>query len=173
MNRRFVSSAVAIAALCIVFGIATQAAAQVSFKGKTVAILIPYSVGGAADIMARQMLPFIGKQIPGNPTTIIKNMAGGGGIVGENWVYISAPADGTVIGQFSTSVTDAIFKPNNDDILCQQRPGHYQGRRAGQRQAEDLSRHQLDPEPALHAATAIHEDHGKGPQAGHGLRQQR
>ena len=112
MNRRFVSSAVAIAALCIVFGIATQAAAQVSFKGKTVAILIPYSVGGAADIMARQMLPFIGKQIPGNPTTIIKNMAGGGGIVGENWVYNSAPADGTVIGQFSTSVTDSIFKPD-------------------------------------------------------------
>lgn len=42
---------------------------------------------------------------------IIKNMPGGGGIVGENWVYHSAPKDGTIIGQFSTAITDAIFKP--------------------------------------------------------------
>ena len=111
MNRRSAIFAAAIVTLCLVFGTATAGAADVSFKGKTVAILIPYSVGGAADIMARQMLPFIGKQIPGNPTAIIKNMPGGGGIVGENWVYNSAPADGTVIGQFSTSVTDTIFKP--------------------------------------------------------------
>lgn len=112
MTRRPAAVAAIAIALCLAFGAAPKAAAQVSFEGKTVAILIPYSVGGAADIMARQMLPFIGKQIPGNPTTIIKNMPGGGGIVGENWVYNSAPADGTVIGQFSTSVTDSIFKPD-------------------------------------------------------------
>ncbi len=110
MNQRSAFLAAVIAALCIVFGTSTHGA-EVSFKGKTVAILIPYSVGGAADIMARQMLPFIGKQIPGNPTTIIRNMPGGGGIVGENWVYNSATANGTIIGQFSTSVTDSIFKP--------------------------------------------------------------
>ncbi len=108
MNRRRASLAAMIIAWSLAPG---TAAATVSFEGKTVAILIPYSVGGAADIMARQMLPFIGRQIPGNPTTIIKNMPGGGGIVGENWVYNSAPADGTIIGQFSTSVTDTIFKP--------------------------------------------------------------
>ncbi len=112
MKRFSLTSATIVAAMLIVLGTATKGPAEVSFKGETVAILIPYSVGGAADIMARQMLPFIGKQIPGNPTTIIKNMPGGGGIVGENWVYNSAPADGTVIGQFSTSVTDSIFKPN-------------------------------------------------------------
>ncbi len=112
MTARPAAIAAVAVALCLAFGAAAKAAAQVSFEGKTVAILIPYSVGGAADIMARQMLPFIGKQIPGNPTTIIKNMPGGGGIVGENWVYNSAPADGTVIGQFSTSVTDSIFKPD-------------------------------------------------------------
>ena len=111
MNRRSTSLAALVIASSLALGTAAAGAADVSFKGNTVAILIPYSVGGAADIMARQMLPFIGKQIPGNPTTIIKNMPGGGGIVGENWVHNSAPADGTVIGQFSTSVTDTIFKP--------------------------------------------------------------
>lgn len=112
MNRRSATPAAVAAALLMVIATAARGAAEVSFQGKTVAILIPYSVGGAADIMARQMLPFIGKQILGNPTTIIKNMPGGGGIVGENWVYNSAPADGTIIGQFSTAVTDSIFKPD-------------------------------------------------------------
>ncbi len=112
MKRLSAVLVTAIVALCLVFASVTQTVAEVSFKGKTVAILIPYSVGGAADIMARQMLPFMGKQIPGDPTMIIRNMPGGGGIVGENWVYNSAPADGTIIGQFSTSVTDTIFKPD-------------------------------------------------------------
>jgi len=62
--------------------------------------------------MARQMVPFMEKHIPGNPTVIIKNMPGGGGIVGENWVYHSAPKDGTVIGQFSTAFNDVMFKPD-------------------------------------------------------------
>ncbi len=112
MKRLSAALATVIAVLCLVFGSAARTAAEVSFEGKTVAILIPYTVGGAADIMARQMLPFIGRQVPGNPTMIIRNMPGGGGIVGENWVYNSAPADGTIIGQFSTSVTDSIFKPD-------------------------------------------------------------
>jgi len=104
---------VAIATFCILqLGAGGMPAhADVSFDGKTVAILIPYSVGGSADIMARQMLPFMEKQIPGKPTMIIKNMPGGGGIVGENWVYHSAPKNGTIIGQFSTAFTDVIFKP--------------------------------------------------------------
>ncbi len=112
MKRLSTALATVAVALCLLFGSATRTVAEVSFEGKTVAILIPYSVGGAADIMARQMLPFMGAQIPGNPTMIIRNMPGGGGIVGENWVYNSAPTDGTVIGQFSTSVTDTIFKPD-------------------------------------------------------------
>jgi hypothetical protein len=34
-------------------------ASAVSFAGKTVTILIPYSVGGSADIMARMMVPYM------------------------------------------------------------------------------------------------------------------
>ena len=90
---------------------AAPAAPAVSFAGKTVSILIPYTVGGAADIMARQMLPFMGKHFPGDPSVIVQNMPGAGGIVGENWVYNVAPRDGTVIGQFSTALADAIFAP--------------------------------------------------------------
>jgi len=110
------STALAIASIAFILtaalGLVTALGASVSFEGKTVSILIPYSVGGSADIMARQMVPFMEKHIPGNPTVIIKNMPGGGGIVGENWVYHSAPKDGTVIGQFSTAFNDVMFKPD-------------------------------------------------------------
>lgn len=83
-----------------------------SFAGKTITILIPYTVGGAADIMARVMLPFMAKHFPGNPTVIINNMPGGGGLLGENWVYNAAPKDGSVIGQMSTLLIDAILLPD-------------------------------------------------------------
>ncbi len=114
MKRELVLGAIIVALLTLLAATGPDlalAGSRVSFKGKTVAILIPYTVGGSADIMARQMLPFMGKHIPGNPTMIIKNMPGGGGIVGENWVYNVAPKNGTVIGQFSTSITDSLFKP--------------------------------------------------------------
>ena len=111
MKRILIGMALAAVVGTIILSVHPAFAGDVSFKGKTVSILIPYTVGGAADIMARQMLPFMEKQIPGKPTVIIKNMPGGGGIVGENWVYNSAPQNGTVIGQFSTAVTDTIFKP--------------------------------------------------------------
>jgi len=81
----------------------------VSFAGKTITILIPYSVGGSADIMARMMLPYMTKHIPGNPTVIVNNMPGAGGLIGENWVYNVGPKDGTLIAQFSTVFTDAIL----------------------------------------------------------------
>ncbi len=111
MKRILIGMALAAVVGTIILSVHPAFAGDVSFKGKTVSILIPYTVGGAADIMARQMLPFMERQIPGKPTVIIKNMPGGGGIVGENWVYNSAPQNGTVIGQFSTAVTDTIFKP--------------------------------------------------------------
>src|SRR5581483_900964 len=71
-----------------------------SFAGKTVTVLVPYTAGGSADVIARQMVLLLGKHIPGEPSVVVQNMPGAGGIVGENWVYNIAPKDGTVVGQF-------------------------------------------------------------------------
>jgi tripartite-type tricarboxylate transporter receptor subunit TctC len=70
---------------------------DVSFQGKTITILMPYTAGGSLDIMARQFLPFFEKHLPGNPTVIAQNMPGAGGILGENWFHNVAPKDGTFI----------------------------------------------------------------------------
>jgi tripartite-type tricarboxylate transporter receptor subunit TctC len=40
----------------------------------------------------------LGKHIPGNPTVIVVNMPGAGGVKMTNWAYTVAPKDGTTIG---------------------------------------------------------------------------
>ena len=40
----------------------------------------------------------MGKHIPGNPSIIVVNMPGGGGITAANYMAQVAPQDGTVIG---------------------------------------------------------------------------
>ena len=50
---------------------------------------------------SRQHLP---KHIPGNPTVVVKNMAGAGGIVAANFLYNVAPKDGLTIGGLQNNV---------------------------------------------------------------------
>ncbi|HZO47264.1 MAG TPA: hypothetical protein VFB68_15320 [Xanthobacteraceae bacterium] len=92
-------------------GFLTPALAQTPeqfYKGKTVDIVIGYSVGGGYDIYARLIARHIGKHIPGNPTVVPKNMEGAGGMRLANWLYGAAPRDGTVIGATSRAMA---FEP--------------------------------------------------------------
>jgi tripartite-type tricarboxylate transporter receptor subunit TctC len=60
-------------------------------------LLIGTVAGGEYDLHARLIGRFIGKHIPGNPTVVAQNMAGGGGVVMANFLYNVAPKDGTAI----------------------------------------------------------------------------
>ena len=68
------------------------------FKGKTLRIVVGSGVGSGYDITARTLARHMGAHIPGNPTVIVKNMAGAGGIVATNFLYNQAEQDGTNIG---------------------------------------------------------------------------
>jgi len=48
------------------------------YKGKTVDLMIGYSVGGGYDVYARLIARHMGKHIPGNPIVTPKNMDGAG-----------------------------------------------------------------------------------------------
>jgi tripartite-type tricarboxylate transporter receptor subunit TctC len=101
---------------------AARAAARApatSFQGQTVTVVVPYTAGGAADIMMRQFAPTMAKYLPGNPNVIVENRPGAGGIVGEMYVYELAPKDGKVIGQFSTVFADVLFTPDQAPIDLQ------------------------------------------------------
>jgi tripartite-type tricarboxylate transporter receptor subunit TctC len=68
------------------------------YKGKVVTIVISSSAGGGYDTLARTIARHLGDHIPGNPTLIVQNMPGAGGIVATNYLYNIAAKDGTVIG---------------------------------------------------------------------------
>jgi tripartite-type tricarboxylate transporter receptor subunit TctC len=73
------------------------------YKGKTVSLLIGYSVGGGYDAYGRLLARHLGKHIPGNPTVLPQNMTGAGSLKAANYLYSVAPKDGSVIGTFSRS----------------------------------------------------------------------
>ena len=68
------------------------------YKGKTVDMMIGYSVGGGYDVYARLISRHLGKHIPGNPQVTPKNMEGAGSLRLANWLYNVARQDGTVMG---------------------------------------------------------------------------
>jgi tripartite-type tricarboxylate transporter receptor subunit TctC len=81
--------------------LATPALAQdpaAFFKGRTVDMMIGYSVGGGYDVYARLIAKHLGKHIPGNPNVVPKNMEGAGSLRLANWLYNVAPKDGTAMG---------------------------------------------------------------------------
>jgi tripartite-type tricarboxylate transporter receptor subunit TctC len=75
-------------------------AAQQFYSGKTLIIVVGSGAGGGFDTTARLVSRHIGRHVPGNPTVIVQNMTGGGGMVAANYMYNVAPRDGTVIGLF-------------------------------------------------------------------------
>jgi tripartite-type tricarboxylate transporter receptor subunit TctC len=71
------------------------------YRGRTVNLVIGYSVGGGYDIHGRLLARHLGKHIPGNPGIIVQNMPGGGSLRSANFLYNAAPKDGSTIGIFS------------------------------------------------------------------------
>ena len=71
------------------------------YKGKSVNMLIGFSVGGGYDLYGRHLARHIGKHIPGNPTVVPQNMSGAGSLRAANFIYSAAPKDGTAFGTFA------------------------------------------------------------------------
>jgi tripartite-type tricarboxylate transporter receptor subunit TctC len=68
------------------------------YKGKQLRLLVGSGVGGGYDLYARALARQMGNHIPGNPTIIVQNQPGAGGVVMVNQLYSQGPKDGTVIG---------------------------------------------------------------------------
>ena len=95
-----------LAASAALFGLAATAAetSAADLAGKRVQVIVPFSEGGGTDTWTRMMQPYLEKYLPGNPTVLIVNKPGGGGISGANYFQDKAKKDGTWIFAQSTSV---------------------------------------------------------------------
>lgn len=90
---------------CTATLLAGSAGASVAdfYRDKTISILVPYSPGGGWDTYARAAARYMKKYIPGEPSIIVKNMPGAGGMVSVNYVYNRVEPDGLTIGMFQTT----------------------------------------------------------------------
>src|SRR5574337_1121838 len=68
------------------------------YKGKVVTVVAYTPPGSAYDLSARLLARHLPKHIPGEPTAIVKNMPGAGGLTATRYLYFTAPKDGTVLG---------------------------------------------------------------------------
>ncbi|GBD28251.1 hypothetical protein HRbin31_00264 [bacterium HR31] len=83
--------------LLVLMAAGTGGAQPPYYAGKTVEILVPTAVGGATDILIRFFAPFLEKHIPGSPAVRIRNMPGGGTLLGMNWFAANAKPDGSMV----------------------------------------------------------------------------
>jgi tripartite-type tricarboxylate transporter receptor subunit TctC len=67
------------------------------YRGKTISIVVGSSAGGGYDALSRVAARYLGGHIPGNPTVIVRDMPGAGGIVATSYIANVAPRDGLTI----------------------------------------------------------------------------
>src|SRR5579872_4569818 len=88
------------AALAVLLALSMPGAAasqNAFYRGKTVTLMVSDAAGGGYDIMARTIAKHLANHIAGNPRIVVQNMPGAGGIVAMNYLYTTAPKDGTML----------------------------------------------------------------------------
>jgi tripartite-type tricarboxylate transporter receptor subunit TctC len=89
-------SCMAAAVIAAAFGPVCEARAE-----QPVTIIAGYGAGGGFDGAARLLAAHIGKYLPGNPTVVVQNMPGAGGLKAAQYLAAVAPKDGSTIAIFS------------------------------------------------------------------------
>lgn len=76
--------------------------AHAFFAGKTLTYIVATEAGGGYDTYGRLVSQYIGQQLRVR-TVIVKNVAGGGHIIGANELYRARP-DGLTLGMFNSGL---------------------------------------------------------------------
>jgi tripartite-type tricarboxylate transporter receptor subunit TctC len=88
----------------VAVNIGATALAEDFYRGKTIRFVVGAAAGGGYDTYTRGVARHISRHIPGNPSTVVENMTGAGGLVAANYIYEQADPDGLTIGVFNNSL---------------------------------------------------------------------
>ena len=86
----------------------TLAQEPVTFRGKTVTMIVGSQAGGGTDATGRLMAPFLAKYLPGNPTVVVENRPGADGIVALNYFVQQVKPDGLTVAAGDSPQIDPI-----------------------------------------------------------------
>jgi tripartite-type tricarboxylate transporter receptor subunit TctC len=73
------------------------------YRGKRLTLIINFAAGGPTDIEGRLFAKHLVKHLDGNPSIVVQNMDGAGGMAGAGYLGEVAPRDGTTLGYFTGS----------------------------------------------------------------------
>jgi tripartite-type tricarboxylate transporter receptor subunit TctC len=82
------------------------------YKSRNLTILVGTSPGGINDITARFAAKHIARFIPGNPSIVVQQTPGGGGLVTANRIYQAAERDGSVIAKLERATPQLAIQGN-------------------------------------------------------------
>jgi tripartite-type tricarboxylate transporter receptor subunit TctC len=80
------------------------------YSGRQIRLIISSGPAGVYDTFGRLLARFLPAHLPGRPTIVVQNMPGASGIRATNYLYNSAPRDGTVIAGVHNGVPTAPFE---------------------------------------------------------------
>src|SRR5918996_4837955 len=94
------SIAYGIAAILFCLGVQASGIAWAGdyYQGKTIRFVVGFAAGGGYDAYTRMIARYIGRYIPGHPSTVVENMDGAGSVIAANYVYNKAEKDGLTVG---------------------------------------------------------------------------
>ena len=85
--------------LALAFGLSGNVWSAEDFaKGKTLRFIVGASPGGGYDTYTRTAARHIAKHFPGNPTPVVQNLTGAGGLIVANYLYNKVKPDGLTAG---------------------------------------------------------------------------
>lgn len=74
------------------------------YAGRTIDLTIGGGAGGGYDLLGRVLARYWSDHIPGKPTIIAKNLAGGASVIATNVIYNVKPRDGSAIGMIVRNI---------------------------------------------------------------------
>ena len=98
MFKRFLKTTAPLALACLAL---VHGSASAAYPDRPIKMIVAYSAGGATDVTARAIAPFIEKYLGGGARIVIENRTGAGGAIGFTAIA-SAPPDGYTIGFVNT-----------------------------------------------------------------------
>jgi len=96
-NRRSFLLLIPAAIGALLTGNASAQSVEQFYKGKQIRLTVGSAPAGAYDVYSRRMAPYFTKYIPGNPHFVVENRPGGGGLLSSNFLFNTAPKDGSFI----------------------------------------------------------------------------
>lgn len=109
---------VLVAILFAAGAISAQAADPVTdfYRGRQLTVIVGYGPGGGYDLYGRLVARHMGRHMPGAPGAVVQNMPGAGSLRAANYLYNSAPRDGTAFGIFARNIPLMGFSGRNPAV---------------------------------------------------------